>query len=230
MCSRYVLKREEMEKLAQEFRVRTLDFHSRYNIAPTSIVPVLRRRGAQSVEMSGVRWGLIPAWAKPDVPMKPLINVRSETLGTKFKGALQSRRCVLPASGFYEWEPVGSHKQPWYFSARDGGPLGLAAIWDTWRGAEDVELETCAVLTTAPNAVLRRVHDRMPVLLTVEQCHVWLEEKDPAKAEALLATAPDDAIVATKVGPAVSSVKNDGPECIAPAPEAPPEPQLSLGF
>jgi len=230
MCSRYVLKKEELEKLAKDFQVKTQSFHSRYNIAPSSVVPILRRRRDEPVEMTGVRWGLIPAWVKTGAPMKPLINVRSETVVAKFRGALKSRRCVLPASGFYEWETIGSRKQPWYFTARDGEPFGLAAIWDTWRGAEGVELETCGVLTTSPNAVLSRVHDRMPVLLTLAQCHAWLEERDSGEVESLLGSAPDDAILATKVGPAVSGVKNDGPECIAPAAEEPPEPQLSLGL
>jgi putative SOS response-associated peptidase YedK len=230
MCSRYVLKREDLEKLAKDFQVRTLDFHSRYNIAPSSIVPVLRKRGGEAAELTGVRWGLIPAWAKADAPVKPLINVRSETLVTRFKGAMKSRRCVLPASGFYEWQAVGSRKQPWYFAARDGGALGLAGIWDTWRGAEGVELETCGVLTTAPNAVLTLVHDRMPVLLTAEQCHTWLEEQDSAKLESLLTSAADDAIVALRVASTVSNPRNEGPECLAPASDEPPEPQLALGL
>jgi putative SOS response-associated peptidase YedK len=230
MCSRYVLKREDLQKIAQQFRVQTLEFHSRYNIAPSSTVPVLRQRAGEAAELTGMRWGLIPSWTKADAPVKPLINVRSETLATRFKTAMKSRRCVLPATGFYEWQAINSRKQPWYFAASDDGPMGLAGIWELWRGGDGIELETCGVLTTAPNAVLTPVHDRMPVLLTPEQCHTWLEESDPAKLESLLTTAPDDRIVALKVASTVSNPRNEGPECLAPAPDEPPEPQLALGL
>lgn len=234
MCGRYVLKRKDLEAILQQVDVPAPgEFHSRYNIAPSSIVPLIRRTPEGAAEAKGVRWGLIPAWSKPDTPVKPLVNVRSDTLLARFRGALRSRRCVLPASGFFEWETAGAKKRPWYFARRDGQPFGLAAIWDTWRGGDGVELETCAVVTTAANAVLRPVHDRMPVMLTPEQCQVWVRNDDSATVEKLLASAPDESIAATRVGPAVSSVRNDGPECIEPAPEEPPdrpEPQLSLGF
>jgi putative SOS response-associated peptidase YedK len=235
MCGRYVLKREDLEALVKEFGLRSLEeFHSRYNIAPTSIVPLVRPSKVGPPELTGMRWGLIPAWTKAGAPVRPLVNVRAETLVTRFRGALRSRRCILPASGFYEWEVQGTKKQPWYFGARDGGPIGLAGIWDTWRGADDVELETCAIVTTSPNRVLRPIHDRMPVILTPEQCRRWIDSapSGPAALESLLASAPDDSIVAMKVGSAVGNVRNDGPECIQAAPVEPgdTEPQLSLGL
>lgn len=234
MCGRYVLKREDLEALVKQFGLHSLEeFHSRYNIAPTTIVPLVRTRKAGPPELAGVRWGLIPAWTKPDVPVRPLVNVRAETLVTRFRGALRSRRCILPASGFYEWETLGARKQPWYFALREGGAFGLAGIWDTWRGSDGLALETCAVITTSPNRVLEPIHNRMPVMLTPEQCRAWLDTQLADTAvEPLLAAAPDDAIVAMKVGPAVSSVRNDGPECIAAAPDEPGDttPQLTLGL
>lgn len=235
MCGRYVLKREDLEALLKEFGVSSLAaFHSRYNIAPTSIVPLIRRTKPGAPELAGVRWGLIPSWSKADAPVRPLVNVRAETLTTRLRDALRSRRCVLPASGFYEWQTTGAKKQPWYFAPRRGGPFGLAAIWDSWRGNDGTELETCAVITTAPNRVLDLIHDRMPVMLTPAQSRVWIEaESGDPSIERLLTPAPDEAITALKVGAAVGKVRNDGPECIAPAPDDPPEelePQLSLGF
>jgi putative SOS response-associated peptidase YedK len=263
MCGRYVLKKEDLEALVRQFGVHSLEeFHSRYNIAPTSIVPLIRplefegmppmppedrapgdRPGDSQpgdatpssrglVELTGVRWGLIPAWTKPDLPVRPLVNVRAETLVTRFKGALKRRRCVLPASGFYEWETVGSRKQPWYFAMRDGGAFGLAGIWDTWRGGDGVVLETCAIITTTPNGLLGRIHDRMPVMLTPDQVKTWVNTTESKDAEALLASAPDEGMIAARVGPSVSNVRNDGPECIAAAPDDPgdTEPQLSLGL
>lgn len=236
MCGRYVLKREDLEALVKQFGLRSLEeFHSRYNVAPTNVVPLIRKRDAATTELAAVRWGLIPAWTKPNGPSKPLVNLRAETLVTRFRGALRSRRCVLPASGFYEWEVLsGGRKQPWLFASRDGGAFGLAGIWDTWRSPEGTELETCTILTTTPNRVLQPVHDRMPVMLNRTQCGEWLDETsaDPAAFQRFLNPSPPDEMVALRVGPAVSSVRNDGPECIAPAPEQPdaPEPQLSLGL
>jgi len=266
MCGRYVLKKEDLEALVRQFGVNSLEeFHSRYNIAPTSIVPLIRplefegmpppppedragdatpssrmaegatrasRLPGRRIEVAGVRWGLIPAWTKPHVPVRPLVNVRAETLVTRFKGALRRRRCVLPASGFFEWESVGSRKQPWYFAMRDGGPFGLAGIWETWRGGDGVVLETCAIITTTPNGLLSRIHDRMPVMLTPDQSIAWVNAADPAAAERLLASVPDDAMTAMRVGPAVSNVRNNGPDCIAATPDDPgeTEPQLSLGI
>jgi putative SOS response-associated peptidase YedK len=235
MCGRYVLKREDLETLLRQFGLSSLEeFRSRYNIAPTSIVPLIRERSPGVPELAGVRWGLIPAWTKADRPVRPLVNVRAETLVAKSGGVLRSRRCVLPASGFYEWHATGTKKQPWLFCRRDGGGFGLAAIWDTWRGPDGVEFDSCAVVTTTPNRTLARVHDRMPVMLTPEQCRQWVAttQPDPASLQALLASAPDDSMTALKVGPAVSNVRNDGPECLAAAVEGGEDaaPQLSFGF
>lgn len=236
MCGRYVLKREDLEAMVKEFGLRSLeDFHSRFNIAPTSVVPLIRAQKSGQPELAAVRWGLIPAWAMPDAPVKPIVNLRSDTLVTRFRGALKSRRCILPASGFYEWQPTGTRKQPWFFRQKDGRPFGLAGIWDTWRGGDGIELETCTVITTAPNALIDPIHTRMPVMLTLEQCHAWLQPSslEPAALEQFLGSAPAKTMTALKVGPAVSSARNDGPECLAAATEADPVdagPQLPLGF
>ena len=232
MCGRYVLKREDLEKMLEHVGVRVPQaFQSRYNIAPTFVVPVVRTTKSGEPEATALRWSLIPSWTKPDAPVKPLVNVRAETLLSRFGRALQTRRCILPASGFYEWEAAGGRKQPWYFSMRSGQPFGLGGIWDLWRGSDGTELETCAVITTTPNRVLQPVHERMPVMLTPDQCRKWLGTAETGPLEQMMTSAPDDAIVALRVGPAVSSVRNDGPECIAAAIDEPGgEPQLSLGF
>ncbi len=235
MCGRYVLKREDLEALVKQFGLRSLEeFHSRYNIAPTQIVPLIRKGAAQKPELVPMSWGLIPSWTKPDAPARPLVNIRAETLAKRFQGALRSRRCVLPASGFYEWENIGSRKQPWLFAARDGGPFGLAGIWETWRGQDGTELETCAILTTQPNSVLRPIHDRMPVMLTPELSREWLDEPstEPAAFGRFLGPAQAGTMTALRVSAAVSNTRNDSPECIQPAVEdtGDTEPQLSLGI
>lgn len=226
MCGRYVLKREDLEALVKQFGVRSLEeWHSRYNIAPTSIVPLIRRTKSSEpkAELAGVRWGLIPAWAKPGQPLKPLVNLRAETLTTRFKSALKTRRCVLPASGFYEWETIDGRKQPWFFQSNQGGPFGLAGIWEMWRGSDGPPLETCAIVTTTPNPMIARIHNRMPVILTPEQCRAWVEAADPAEAERLLAPAPAESLTATRVGAQVGNTRNDGPECVAAVEPPPPE-------
>lgn len=233
MCCRYVLERQDLGALLGELGLPGGNaFRSRYNIAPGSVVPLIRRRCDGQAHLAEVRWGLVAAWARPNAAPGPLPNVRAETLAGRFRGAAQLRRCVLPASGFFEWQPVGRRKQPWLFTTRDGRPFGLAGIWDTWR-ADGVVLETCAVITTTPNAVVAPVHDRMPVLLTAGQCAAWLsdDDSDPAAMLALLRPARAEEMTAARVGPAVNHPRNDGPECIAPAgAETDDGSQLSLGL
>lgn len=234
MCGRYVLKQKDLEALLHDFGLRTREaFASRHNIAPTSTVPALRRPPSGAMELAPLRWGLIPNWSDGRSAPRPLVNVRLETLRTRRAGLAASRRCVMPASGFYEWEAIGNRSRPWYFRRQDEQPFGLAAVWETWRAPDGEALETCAVITTAPNPTVARVHHRMPLLLPRARLAAWLS--DAAEPPLDLLEEPADAtLIATRVGPAVSNVRNDGPECLLPASDPAggddASPQLSLGL
>lgn len=240
MCGRYVLKRQDLEALLQQLGVKDpREFVSRYNIAPSTIIPAVRVSPATAQrEAVGLQWGLVPWWSKDARDGARMANARSEGIATKpaFRDAVRKRRCVVPASGFYEWQTIGRLKQPWYFELTDGSPFLFASLWESWRSADGVELQTCTLITTSPNDVVRPLHDRMPVILSGSAVDAWLDPatSDPARLEPLFAPLPAAALKSTPVSPRVNSVRNEGPELLEPAPPLPPEkpspPQLSLGL
>lgn len=216
------------------------DFVSRYNIAPSTVVPAVRVKPDGRREAVGLQWGLVPRWSKDAAGGARLANARAEGIADRpaFRDALRHRRCVIPASGFYEWQTLGRLKFPWYFQPKDESPFLLAGIWEKWRGEAGVELETFSLITTTPNDVVRPLHDRMPVILRDGGIDAWLDPAviEPARLQPLLGPLPDGTMKATPVSTRVNSVRHEGPECLepAPVPTAPPEagpgPQLSLGF
>lgn len=239
MCGRYVLKREDLEALLKALGVADpRDFVSRYNIAPTTIIPAVRPRlGDTRREAVGLQWGLVPWWSKDPRSGAKLANARAEGIAAKpaFREALRKRRCVVPASGFYEWQTVGRLKQPWFFQRRDEQPFLLAALWERWKSPDGVELQTCSLITTTPNDVVRPLHDRMPVILTGPAIDLWLDPAvtEPARIEPLLGPLRSEELKGTPVSARVNSVRHDGPDCLEPAPPlaaAEPPPQLSLGL
>src|SRR5262249_13357822 len=141
------------------------DWEPRYNIAPTQPVPVIRQNSTQPVrEVSVMRWGLIPSWAKDTSGAASMINARSETVSIRpaFSDAIKYRRCLIPADGFYEWKRSAAAKQPFCFEVNNGELFAFAGLWDRWRDTSGNWLTTCTILTTTPNAVTSAVHDRMP--------------------------------------------------------------------
>jgi putative SOS response-associated peptidase YedK len=152
-----------------------------------------------------------------------------------FREALRKRRCVVPASGFYEWQAVGRLKQPWFFQLRDENPFLFAGLWENWRSPEGVELQTCSLITTAANELVSPLHDRMPVILRGATIETWLDPAivDPPRLEPLLAPLAGAEMKATPVSALVNNVRNENPECIAavtPLSPEPPSAQLSLGI
>lgn len=239
MCGRYVLKRKDLEALMEQLGVKDpREFVSRYNIAPSTMIPAIRASSDNGQrEAVGLQWGLVPWWSKDAKSGAKLSNARAEGIASKpaFREALRKRRCVVPASGFYEWQTVGRLKQPWFFQMRDESPFVFAGLWERWRSVDGVELETCSLITTTPNDVVRPLHDRMPVILRGQTIDTWLDSanEEPAKLEPLLAPLPADVMKATPVSARVNSVRNEGPECLEPAAPLTPEPaspQLSLGL
>lgn len=212
MCGRYTLTMtpEEMKRL---FRYpETPNFPPRYNIAPTQpIAVVTAEHGERHFRL--MRWGLIPSWVKDPASFTLLINARAETAADKpaFRAAMKYRRCLVPASGFYEWRRVGKEKQPFFLKPRSAPGLAFAGVWETWLGADGSEIDTAAVLTTGANALVASIHDRMPVVLPEGAWDAWLDVDGlkPADVRPLLGPCPDDVFEAIPVSSRVNAVRND---------------------
>ena len=178
MCGRYRLARKK-EILAEVFDVGDDDEWSpRYNIAPSQSVPVVRQDTTRPVRsFSLIRWGLIPFWAKDAKAGYKMINARAETIAEKlaFREPLVSRRCLIPADGFYEWSKFSKGKSPFCFTLADDSVFAFAGIWDRWKNPERELVETCSIITTSANALLSDIHDRMPVILKGEDYDRWLD-------------------------------------------------------
>jgi len=193
----------------------------RYNIAPGTWVVTVRPAGpAGGREAALARWGLVPAWAKDSEIGSRMINARGETVAEKpaFRAAFRQRRCIVPADGFYEWRSEGGVKQPYHFRARDGRALGLAGLWERWRSAGGELLETCAIVTTEANEIVRPVHPRMPVVLSPSDYGAWLGaggEGAPAPAT-LLVPCPAEQLVGYRVDRRVNSPRADDPALAEP--------------
>jgi putative SOS response-associated peptidase YedK len=179
MCGRFSLG--STTRVGQLFNLPTWpETPPRYNIAPSQeVAAVIRNRETGGWEFRPFRWGLVPSWARDPAIGNRMINARSETAATKpaLRKPLRERRCLILADGFYEWKREGSRKQPYFIKLRDGEPFAFAGLWDHWVPADAESLETCTIRTTAPNAVLQSIHDRMPVILPPDAYNGW---RDPA--------------------------------------------------
>ncbi len=193
----------------------------RWNIAPTQDIPIVRRDG-DGRRLALARWGLVPPWAEDPVIGARMINARAESLADKpaFRYALRHRRCLVPLDGFYEWTVAGGRKQGHVIRRPDRAPFALAGLWEVWRGPRngpplDRPLDSATVVTTAANATLSALHERMPVVLAPGDWERWLDPATPGAAlQALLKPAPDDWLEVAAVGPRVNSVRNDDPSCL----------------
>jgi putative SOS response-associated peptidase YedK len=232
MCGRFRLSRRKQVVLEHfESLSDVEDWEPRYNIAPTQPVAVIRQNAEEPIrEISLMRWGLVPSWARDASGAASLINARSETAKTKpaFADALKYRRCLIPADGFYEWKRTGSSKQPYCFEVNDGALFAFAAVWDQWIDASGVRLRTCSILTTTPNQVTSAVHDRRPVILDPHSYDLWLDPgMKNADAVSDLLT-PYDAVQMRSypVSSRINHVANDDEDCSRPV--APPQEQPGL--
>jgi putative SOS response-associated peptidase YedK len=218
MCGRFALI-VDASVLADVFHVdppRGLE--PRFNIAPTQSVPIVRAAAGGSRECAMVRWGLIPSWAKDESIGARMINARGETVAEKpsFRAAAKSRRCLVPASGFFEWAKTGDGKQPHFIHFADARPFAFAGLWERWlKGGEP--LDSCTIITTTPNDLVAGLHDRMPVILPPERYDEWLAPKPLAteRLQELLAPHPSAGMEAYPVSTRVNRPGNDDPECIA---------------
>ena len=218
MCGRYVVK-STPQRLRQTFGVVEPDsaitetWRPRYNLAPQQEAPVIRLiEGRRRLDL--LRWGLLPSWAKDPTLGQRLINARSETVAEKpaFRAAFRSRRCIVPADGFYEWQQQPSGKQPFYIHRLDGELLAMAGLWELWMPPGEAQaLLTFTILTTQANAWMRPLHDRMPVLLEAEGVARWLDPTaKAADLQALLQPSEDGVLTAYPVSKAVGNVRQEG--------------------
>jgi putative SOS response-associated peptidase YedK len=220
MCGRFTLEKS-IGSLGSLFHIQAVaEQPARYNIAPTQpIVAVRQSEEDREPELVMLRWGLIPAWAKEPAAMPLLINARSETAASKpaFRTALRRRRCLVPADGFYEWQQTAGRKQPFHMRRRDGAPFALAGLWERWEGPDGC-IDSCALLTTAANELMRPIHERMPVILDPPDYGLWLDPavQDVELIQSLLRPYPAEAMIAYPVSPAVNNARNDVPQCILP--------------
>lgn len=233
MCGRYTNTMTWSEMVALydihniEFRP---NFESRFNIAPTQNVPVVRASDAGERELAMLRWGLIPSWSKEASMGAKLINARSETVAEKpsFRDAFEKRRCLIPADGFYEWRMEDGAKQPFRIGMKGGAPFAFAGLWERWCApaastgiAEGEIVETFTIITTVANDKLRPIHARMPVILSPETFDRWLDAaNDTAPLLSFLGPYPADPMAFYRVGTTVNNVRNDDPSCIKPLSEA----------
>jgi putative SOS response-associated peptidase YedK len=221
MCGRFA-RRSTQEVLADWFGVELEDmpwFAPSYNVAPQSTQPVVRLNAdTGKPEFSLMRWGLVPYWAKDPKIGYTTINARAEEVATKplFREALKSRRCLVPADAFYEWQQLGAKaKKPFAFGLRSGKPYAFAALWERWKPKEGEPLETFTILTTDPNELAEPVHDRMPVILEPQDYARWMEPGDPTHLPVdLLRPLPSEKMRSWPVNERVGNVRNDDPELL----------------
>lgn len=238
MCGRFTLT-TPVSELVRIFRAERLDDSlrpdaaepaPRYNIAPTEAIVVLRRAGGGGPrELARLRWGLIPEWVEDPSDWPLLINARAESLDEKpaFRDAVRARRCLVLADGFYEWRAEGGRKQPYHVRPRSEGPIAFAGLWERLQRPGEEAVESCAIVTTDANELLRPIHDRMPVILAPDARERWLDPAVDAyeELEDALRPPPSESLAAYPVSPRVNRVENDDPSCIEPIgePEATPD-------
>ncbi len=222
MCGRFAITLPN-DAMAQLFAARpanALPSVPNYNVCPTNQVHVVRSDQGQR-RLDALRWGFLPHWYKSETAGPLLINARAETLAEKpaFRAACRERRCLIVATGFYEWTKSEDGKRlPWYIARTDAAPIAFAGVWQDW-GPEDARQGTCAIVTTAANATLGQIHHRMPLILDQSDWPLWLGEEGKGAAR-LMVPGPEEMLGFHRVDPAVNSNRATGPELIEPFEDA----------
>ncbi|KON80643.1 SOS response-associated peptidase [Azoarcus sp. PA01] len=222
MCGRYALY-DAISRLHEQFGCGidplVRDFPPRYNAAPTQRLPVIRQLASGERVAHLLRWGLIPSWAKDETIGTRLINARGETLAEKasFRNAFKSRRCLVPASGFYEWQKVAGGKQPYFIRPANDRLFAFAGLWERWRKPDGETLDTYVIITTDANDAMGEVHERMPVIVPEEDYDLWLSKDTHPELVRRLLVPYDSALMQMHpVTKRVGNVRNEGPELVAP--------------
>ena len=225
MCGRYSLT-VTPDELYRLFGIDDkLNLQPRFNVAPTQAAPVVRKTGGKK-NMDMLRWGLIPPWSKDASIASKLINARGETVAEKpsFRSAYESRRCLVPVDGFYEWRTEGGKKQPFRIGFREGKPFAFAGLWESWTVPEGLEdtgdtVETFTIVTTNANPKLVPIHHRMPVIVDPTDYELWLEGGSD-EANAVIKPFSQDDMAFYRVSTRVNNVRNDDEACVEPLKKA----------
>ncbi|MEI2397820.1 SOS response-associated peptidase [Paenibacillus sp. FSL R7-0297] len=219
MCGRFTIT-VTLEELITHYLIddsKLATLKPNYNVAPMHNVPAVIASD-EGKRLGELRWGLVPFWAKDDKIGSKMINARAETVSEKpaFKRLLKSKRCIIPADGFYEWKKDGTSKQPYRILMSDGSLFSFAGLYDTWEDPEGKKLSTCTIITTTPNSLMEDIHDRMPVILRPEDEADWLGRDNDDVESLLKLLKPYDAakMRAYKVPSAVGNVRNNSKELL----------------
>ena len=222
MCGRYTLK-SPPQSIAKQFQLFDVpDLRPRYNIAPSQDVLVVTAGKDSSMrDWRFMRWGLIPSWAKDPKIGNRMINARSETAATKpaFRSAMKRRRCLIPADGLYEWRRVSPRKrQPYHIRMKTGSLFAFAGLWERWQGPTGHQLESCTILTTQANDLLRSIHYRMPVIVPEPQYDRWMDTNhyEVDSIERFLRPLPSQLLAIEPVSTHVNNPANDSQQCVQP--------------
>ena len=226
MCGRYAMFGPVSTSRAAKAALEQMDVdlesaldqrEPQYNVAPTQKAPILAHTD-EGYTIKGTRWGLIPSWARDEKIGSKLINARAETVAEKpsFRAAFKKRRCLVPASGYFEWKGAAGHKQPYFIQDPIGDLLLFAGLWERWKPGDDAEwLHTFTIITGEPGKVSGDIHDRQPVILPPTSWQEWLTDEADVAAD-VLHHAPDVELTCHPVTKAVGSPKNNGPEMVRP--------------
>jgi putative SOS response-associated peptidase YedK len=219
MCGRFTLATPG-QTIAEAFELQAAPaLKPRYNISPTQPVAAIRAAGAGR-ELVMLHWGLIPSWSKDAAIGARMINARGETVAEKpsFRTPFRSRRCLILADGFYEWKRDGERKQPYHVCMADRRQFAFAGLWDRWAPPDGEPVESCTIVTTAPNELMAPIHDRMPVILPAAAHARWLDPtvREKERLQELLQPFDASSMRAYPVSPRVNNPRNDDRDCIAP--------------
>lgn len=234
MCGRLVISEPDLSVFVEPFHVQHLEvpeWQPRFNLAPTQLAPLITNEPERRLSLA--RFGLIPYWADDPRIANRLINARSEGVARSkvFKPALQTRRGIIPANGYFEWRKSAHGKRPVFIHDPRGQALALAALWERWRDPHGELIRSFAVLTRSAQGFLTEIHDRMPCVLRAEDIEAWLDPEQPPLpklARILQATGDVAHLEGRPVSALANSPRNDGPECIAEAEEPEDEPASAM--
>ena len=209
MCGRFSITSNPVDIEKHFNLIRSSEYITSYNVSPASMIPAVRLENGDRA-LTNLHWGLIPHWAQ-DTKLKP-INAKAETVATKpfFRSAFKKSRCLIPANGFYEWQRTNNHKQPFYFKLKDVELMAFAGIWDRWEH-DSKTIESCTIITTEANEIMKPVHDRMPVILDPEDYDAWLQEGGKTLLQPF-----SGELIAYPVSTAVNNPKHNGRDLIEP--------------